>query len=77
MKIRPVEPEMFHVCGRVGGQTNRHDEANIGRLNSLLGRHTENPKWLEVADILCRATCGESAKGISYSATTPSRSTLN
>ena len=34
------------------GQTYRHDEPNMGRLNSLLGRHTEKPKWMEVADHL-------------------------
>jgi hypothetical protein len=40
---------------RKDGQTNRHDEANMGRLNSLLGRHTENPKWMEVADHLVQS----------------------
>jgi hypothetical protein len=54
MKIRPVEAELFHVDGRTD-RKNRHDEANMGRLNSLLGRHTENPKWMEVADHLVQS----------------------
>ena len=43
------------AVGRTDGQTNRHDETNMGRLNSLLGRHTENPKWVEVADHLVQS----------------------
>ena len=36
-------------------RTYRHDEPNMGRLNSLLGRYTENPKWMEVADHLVQS----------------------
>jgi hypothetical protein len=59
MNIRPVGAELLDVGGQAGGrvdrETNTHDEANMGRLISFLGRHTEHPKWLEVADHLVQS----------------------